>query len=159
MAGPPQHPNRLVDRFSNRLECGLPPLCLASDSTPATAELSVVPWFITTSARFPSSTFFLSLSTHHLYNCAIYLLPGTLLPSSQLYNLSRPEQEAIEKYISELLVSGLVGHTSSPVGDGFFFVKKDGSLRPCIEYQGLNEITMRNKYPLPLLDAAFVPLQ
>ena len=42
----------------------------------------------------------------------------------------------------------------------FFFVsKKDGSLRPCIDYRGLNSITIRNTYPLPLIDAAFVPLQ
>ncbi|XP_061118087.1 kyphoscoliosis peptidase-like [Conger conger] len=48
---------------------------------------------------------------------------------------------------------------SSPVGAGFFFVqKKDGSLRPCIDYRELNNITVRNKYPLPLMDSAFHPL-
>lgn len=36
--------------------------------------------------------------------------------------------------------------------------KKDGSLRPCIDYRGLNEITIRNKCPLPLMHAAFSPL-
>eukprot|EP00066_Takifugu_rubripes_P011978 XP_011601244.1 PREDICTED: uncharacterized protein LOC105416325 [Takifugu rubripes] len=49
--------------------------------------------------------------------------------------------------------------SSSPVGAGFFFVqKKDGTLRPCIDYRSLNEITIKNKYPLPLLNAAFAPL-
>lgn len=37
--------------------------------------------------------------------------------------------------------------------------KKDGTLRPCIDYRGLNEITVQNKYPLPLLASAFEPLQ
>lgn len=64
----------------------------------------------------------------------------------------------MEKYISESLASGLVRPSSSPVGGGFCFVKKDGLLRPCIDYWGLNEKTIRNKYPLPLLDAAFAPL-
>lgn len=43
---------------------------------------------------------------------------------------------------------------------GFFFVdKKDKSLRPCIDYWGLNQITVKNKYPLPLLSSAFELLQ
>jgi len=45
------------------------------------------------------------------------------------------------------------------MGAGSFFVeKKDGSLRPCIDYTGLNEITIKDKYPLPLIDSAFTPL-
>jgi len=37
--------------------------------------------------------------------------------------------------------------------------KKDISLRPCIDFRGLNNITVKNKYPLPLIDSAFEPLQ
>lgn len=36
--------------------------------------------------------------------------------------------------------------------------KKDGSVRPCIDYRGLNEIAIKNKYPLPLIDPSFEPL-
>lgn len=36
--------------------------------------------------------------------------------------------------------------------------KKDGSPRPCIDYRGLNAITVKNKYPLPLIDSAFTSL-
>ncbi|KAL0149625.1 hypothetical protein M9458_055152 [Cirrhinus mrigala] len=43
---------------------------------------------------------------------------------------------------------------------GFFFVaKKDGSLRPCIDYRSLNDITIKNHYPLPLMSSAFEILQ
>ncbi len=43
---------------------------------------------------------------------------------------------------------------------GVFFVKeKDGSLRPCINYRGLNDITVKNRYPLPLMSSAFEILQ
>jgi hypothetical protein len=65
----------------------------------------------------------------------------------------------MENYISESLANGLIRPSSSPVGAGFFFVeKKDKSLRPCVDYRGINDITVKNKYPLPLLDSAFAPL-
>jgi len=66
----------------------------------------------------------------------------------------------MEKYINESLAAGIIRPSSSPLGAGFFFVgKKDGSLRPCIDYRGLNQITIKNKYPLPLLASAFEPVQ
>ena len=76
-----------------------------------------------------------------------------------MYNLSHPEQDAIEEYIQDSLAAGNVRPSSSPVGAGVFFVKKkDGSLRPCIDFRGLNNITVKNKYPLPLISSAFAPL-
>ncbi|KAI3376970.1 hypothetical protein L3Q82_000205 [Scortum barcoo] len=72
-----------------------------------------------------------SLPPHRPYDCPIDLLPGASLPTSRLYNLSRPEREAMEKYISESLAAGLIRPSSSPLGAGFFFVeKKDKTLRP-----------------------------
>lgn len=65
----------------------------------------------------------------------------------------------METYINESLASGLIRPSSSPLGAGFFFVeKKDASLRPCIDYRGLNQITVKNKTPLPLIDPSFEPL-
>ncbi|KAL0148819.1 hypothetical protein M9458_055828, partial [Cirrhinus mrigala] len=101
-----------------------------------------------------------SLSPHRPYDCAIELLPGTSPPKGKLYSLSAPEREAMEKYISDSLAAGLIRPSSSPAGAGFFFVKKkDGSLRPCIDYRGLNSITVKNTYPLPLMSSAFKRLQ
>ncbi|KAI3369028.1 hypothetical protein L3Q82_025432 [Scortum barcoo] len=102
----------------------------------------------------------LSLPPHRPYDCAIELLPDAPLPSSRLYNLTRPEQEAMEGYINDSMAAGIIRPSTSPVGAGFFFVKKkDSSLRPCIDFRGLNNITVKNKYPLPLIDSAFTPLQ
>ncbi|KAI7806903.1 Pol polyprotein [Triplophysa rosa] len=101
-----------------------------------------------------------SLPPHRPYDCAIDLLPGTSPPKGRLFSLSAPEREAMEKYIRSSLNAGLIRPSSSPAGAGFFFVqKKDGSLRPCIDYRGLNEITVKNKYPLPLMSSAFELLQ
>ncbi|KAI7791583.1 hypothetical protein IRJ41_025951 [Triplophysa rosa] len=66
----------------------------------------------------------------------------------------------MDRYIRDSLQAGLIHRSSSPAGAGFFFVqKKDGSLRPCIDYRGLNDITIKNRYPLPLMSSAFELLQ
>ena len=66
----------------------------------------------------------------------------------------------MEEYIHNSLAAGIIRPSSSPLGEGFFFVgKKDGTLRPCINFRGLNEITVKNKYPLPLMNSAFESLQ
>lgn len=95
-----------------------------------------------------------SLPPHRPYDCSIDLRPGTTPPRRRLYSLSAPEFKALEKYLSESLIAGTI------VKAGFFFVKKkDGSLRPCIDYRGLNDITIKNRYPLPLMSSAFEILQ
>lgn len=83
-----------------------------------------------------------------------------MLPQSRLYNISQPECAAVEEYITNSLAAGIIRPSSSPLGAGGFFVgKKEGSLRPCIDFRGLNDITVKNKYPLPLMNSAFKSLQ
>ena len=99
------------------------------------------------------------LPPHRPYDCAIELRPDSRLPVSRLYNLAPPEKAAMETYIAECLAEGLIRPSRSPVAAGFFFVKKkDGTLRPCIDYRELNAITIRNTYPLPLMSSNFEPL-
>lgn len=67
----------------------------------------------------------------------------------------RPEREAVEEYITTSLDAGIIRPYTSPLGVGFFLVaKKDSTLRPCTDYYGLNQITVRNRYPLPPIDSA-----
>jgi len=101
-----------------------------------------------------------SLPPHRSYDCSIDLLPGTTPPRGRLYSLSAPERKALEDYLSVSLDAGTIVPSSSPAGAGFFFVKKkDGTLRPCVDYRGLNDITVKNRYPLPLMSSAFEILQ
>eukprot|EP00063_Salmo_salar_P017759 XP_013992594.1 PREDICTED: RNA-directed DNA polymerase homolog [Salmo salar] len=66
----------------------------------------------------------------------------------------------MEEYIEDSLAVGSVRPSTSPAGAGFFFVGMfDKTLRPCIDSRGLNDITIKNRYPLPLLSLAFEPLQ
>lgn len=142
----------------NCLQSALPPAGSAIPP-PAPPDLTNVPVEYHDLAEVFSKERALSLPPHRPYDCAIDLLPGATLPSSRLYNLSKPEQEAMERYIKDSLDAGIIRPSSSPVGAGFFFVdKKDKTLRPCIDYRGLNQITIKNKYPLPLINSAFQPL-
>ena len=101
-----------------------------------------------------------SLPPHRPYDCAIDLLPGSSPPRGRLFSLSAPETKAMDEYINNSLAAGIICPSSSPAGAGFFFVdKKDKSLRPCIDYRGLNDVTIKNRYPLPLISSAFELLQ
>ncbi|XDV23164.1 hypothetical protein PO909_027864 [Leuciscus waleckii] len=124
------------------------------------ADLSTVPEEYHDLKEVFSKSRAASLPPHRPYDCAIDLLPGKSPPKGKLYSLSAPEREAMEKYISDSLATKFIRPSSSPAGAGFFFVgKKDGSLRPCIDYRGLNNITVKNTYPLPLMSSAFERLQ
>ncbi|KAK3526056.1 hypothetical protein QTP70_014676 [Hemibagrus guttatus] len=101
------------------------------------------------------------LPPHRSWDCAINLLPNAMPPKSKVYPLSRPETQAMEDYIEEALSSGFIRPSTSPAAAGFFFVeKKDGGLHPCIDYRGLNNVTVKMfRYPLPLVPAALEQLR
>ncbi len=99
------------------------------------------------------------LPPHRSYDCAVELLPGACPPRGRIFSLSSPEQKAMEAYINESLAAGIIRPSTLLAGPGFFFVEKDGGLRPCIDYRALNRITVRNHYPLPLITSAFELLQ
>lgn len=62
----------------------------------------------------------------------------------------------MEEFISSSPKAGLSCPSPSTPGAGFFFVgRKDGLLRPCIDYLGLNAITIKNHYSLPLISSGF----
>ncbi|CAJ0951836.1 unnamed protein product [Ranitomeya imitator] len=101
-----------------------------------------------------------ALPPHRDCDCAINLIPGSKFPKGRLFNLSVPEHAAMRSYVKEFLEKGHIRPSSSPLGAGFFFVaKKDGSLRPCIDYRLLNKITVKFQYPLPLLSDLFARIK
>ena len=96
-------------------------------------------------------------------NCHSLCLHSALSPLSQHGEPSDtvPDLASVPAiYLTDSVNSGIIRPSTSPVGAGFFFVaKKDKTLRPCIDYRGLNLITVKNKYPLPLINSAFELLQ
>uniref|UniRef100_A0A3B1JZA6 ribonuclease H n=1 Tax=Astyanax mexicanus TaxID=7994 RepID=A0A3B1JZA6_ASTMX len=100
------------------------------------------------------------LPPHRPCDCSIDLVEGSTLPKVRIYPITLDEEKAMEEYISEALEQGFIRPSKSPVGSGFFFVKKkDGGLRPCIDYRGLNDITHKFAYPLPLIPVALEQLR
>ena len=67
---------------------------------------------------------------------------------SELYELKRQIQDLLDK--------GFIKLSVSPWGAPVLFVKKnDGTLRMCIDYRQINQVTIKNKYPLPRIDELF----
>jgi len=68
------------------------------------------------------------------------------------YNLTPEETKELDSFLDEQLAKGYIRPSKSPMASPFFFVsKKDGKLRPCQDYRYLNEWTIKNAYPLPLI--------
>ncbi|KAK3568024.1 hypothetical protein QTP86_028616, partial [Hemibagrus guttatus] len=100
------------------------------------------------------------LAPNHPWDCVIDLLPNAMLPKSKVYPLSLSESKAMEDYIEEALATGYIQPSTSLAAAGFFFIeKKNGGLWPCIDYQGLNNLTMRYPYPLPIVLVALEQLR
>ncbi len=90
----------------------------------------------------------------------IPLMPGASVPNRPLFRYSQPELEEMKKQVSDLLSKGLINTSSSPFGAPVLFVKKkDGTMRMCIDYRGLNNVTVPNRYPLPRVDDLLDRLQ
>jgi hypothetical protein len=86
------------------------------------------------------------------YNYKIPLKEGQEPPFGPLYDMSREEPIVLKQYIQDNLEKGFIQASSSPAGAPILFVKKaDGTLRLCVDYRGLNELTVKNGYPLPLI--------
>uniref|UniRef100_A0AAY4A0C0 Gypsy retrotransposon integrase-like protein 1 n=1 Tax=Denticeps clupeoides TaxID=299321 RepID=A0AAY4A0C0_9TELE len=150
--------NRILDWGpACRQHCLLPRTSTCSRESPAPppADIESIPASYRDLAEVFSKQRASTLPPHRPYDVAIDLLPGAVLPRGRLFSLSPAENRAMEDYIAEALQQGFIRPSTSPAAAGFFFVKKkEGGLRPCIDYRGLNKATVKNRHPLPLLSTA-----
>ena len=90
----------------------------------------------------------------------IELVPGSSPPSRPTIRLSATELAELKKQLEELVAAGFIQPSKSPFGAPILFVKKkDGTMRMCVDYRALNNITIKNSYPLPRIDELFDRLQ
>jgi hypothetical protein len=76
------------------------------------------------------------------------------------FRMTTPELAELKEHIKELLEKGFILPSSSPWGATvIFMLKKDGTQRLCVDYHALNEVTIKNKYPLPRIDDLFNQLR
>ena len=70
-----------------------------------------------------------------------------------MYSIPASELQEIRKWIEENLSKGFIHASSSSCASPILFVKKrDGSLRLCINYHALNDMTIKDRYPLPRIE-------
>jgi hypothetical protein len=72
------------------------------------------------------------------------------------YRMATQQLAKLKEHIKKLLEKGYIHPSSSSWGAHVIFVpKKDGTQRLCVDYHVLNEVTVKNKYPLPRIDDLF----
>ena len=90
----------------------------------------------------------------------IYLLTSTQPISIPPYRIALAELKELKESLKDLLYKGFIRHSISPWGAPVLFVgKKDGSLKMCIDYRQLNNVTIKKKDPIPRIDDLFDQLQ
>jgi hypothetical protein len=90
----------------------------------------------------------------------IDLLPGTAPISKRPFMMSVEELKELKKQLTKLQEVGYIRLCSSPWGASILFVqKKDGSQRICVDYRSLNDVKIKNNYPLPRIEDLFDQLR
>ncbi len=78
----------------------------------------------------------------------------------KIYQLSPDQDQKLDEFLNEHLKKGYIWESSSPYTSPFFFIKKkDRKLRPVQDYRKLNEQTIHNTYPLPLIKTVLEQLE
>jgi hypothetical protein len=86
----------------------------------------------------------------------IELIPETSPIAQRPYRMNPQELEELKKQLADMLNKGLTHPSASPWGSPVLFVdKRDGTIRLCVDYRRLNEVTMKSKYPLPKIEDLF----
>jgi hypothetical protein len=90
----------------------------------------------------------------------IELKSGTAPIYKTPYRMATPKLVKLKEHIKELLEKGFIHPNSSLWGGPVIFVpEKDDTQRLCVDYHALNEVTIKNKYPLPRIDDMFDQLR
>ncbi|KAJ1579744.1 hypothetical protein NDA12_006262 [Ustilago hordei] len=93
------------------------------------------------------------LPHHTKHDLHLELIEGGKPPQGPLYLKGPKEMSELRRYLDENLEKGFIRPSKSPARSPVLFVpKKDGGLRLCVDYRGLNEITVKNRAPLPLIE-------
>jgi hypothetical protein len=83
----------------------------------------------------------------------IELVEGSRPPAKRAYRLSPDELKELHSQLTDLLKRGFIRPSKSPYAAPILFVKKaNGELRMCLDFRALNELTVKNRYPLPLIE-------
>lgn len=87
------------------------------------------------------------------YDHSITLLPGVAPVNSRPYRYAPHQKDEIERQVSDKLASGIVTTSISPFASPVLLVKKkDGTWCSCVDFWKLNDVTVKNRFPMPIVD-------
>src|SRR5438046_8407332 len=93
-----------------------------------------------------------SVTRHRPWDHEIPLQEGKHPTYGPIYQMTEKELETVRHYLKTHLEKGYIRPSTSPAGYPVLFAKKkDGTLRFCVDYRQLNNITIKNRYTLPLI--------
>ena len=114
-------------------------------------EVTLPPQYLTYTNVFSEQTFD-TLPPQQDFDHTINLKESFMPKVAKLYPLNLEELTTCQAFVDENLKMGRIRPSKSPQASPFFFVKKkDGKLQPVQDYRYLNEHTVKNTYPLPLI--------
>jgi len=92
------------------------------------------------------------MPTRKVWDHAIDLKEIFKPQKGRIYSLSKNVREEVQNFVEDQLRKGYIRPSKSPQMSPVFFIgKKDGSKRMVIDYCNLNDQTVKNNYPLPLI--------
>jgi len=91
--------------------------------------------------------------SYGVHDHSIPLVPGSLPPNIRPYRHPFAQKNEIEKMVQELLTAGVIRPSMSPYSSPVVMVlKKEGSWRMCPDFHALNKLTIKDKFPIPVID-------
>jgi hypothetical protein len=132
-------------------------LLSATDTDPATDEqnLPPVPALLADIVKQFQDIFSApqGLPPHRAADHCIPLIPGATPPNIRPYRMSHNQKNIIEAIIKEMLQNKEIQPSTSPFSSPVILVKKkDKSWRLCVDYRSLNDLTIKNRYPIPVIE-------
>nr|KYP48653.1 Transposon Ty3-I Gag-Pol polyprotein [Cajanus cajan] len=94
-----------------------------------------------------------SLPPTRAHDHSIPLIEGFMPVKVKPYRYSHSQKEEIERLVEDMLIEGIIQPSKSPFSSPIILVKKkDGSWRVCTDYRALNAITIKDTFPIPIVD-------
>jgi hypothetical protein len=93
------------------------------------------------------------LPPHRQFDHTIELMPGVQPVNVKPYHYSLQQKDEIERQIKDMIRQGIIKTSQSPFASPVLLVKKkDGTWRFCVDYRQLNDVTVKDRYPMPIVD-------
>lgn len=94
-----------------------------------------------------------TLPPYRVFDHAITLLPDVAPVNSSPYRYSPLQKDEIERQVNEMIQAGIITPSISPFASPVLLVKKkDDTWRFCVDYRNLNSVTVKSKFPMPIVD-------